>query len=1774
MALLLVAAMMTVSVPPVMAAGFVQETATRIGDVAGPFKSRLAKWLGLGARGQQQRGKGQMPTRQVVPGVKPQPPTDRIERAARVSSLRVNPSGDVVLQGREPLLFAAIPLDYQGSAIHGLHAEWTSSDRQIVFVKKNGQAVAGNPGTAVLTARAGNKTETVRVTVVEGTGEAFGGKKKVDSTREQRQTRLNSIDRNVAKARKKSTPKRQHSSGISRELNATLAHPIAPVTAPFLPNPSDDALPDAETSSLYQPSNVVGKSPYKHGWNTIEPVPPSPPGTTENGQTDFTFGLGIVGMPGRGLDAALSLVYNSQLWNKSVDSSSVTQLTFDVDSGWPSAGFRLGFGQIEDQGSAGFTLTDPDGTRHALVYASSSNYDTNDGSFIHYTGGSGSGTLYYPNGTQITYGAGYAGLRIYPTRITDSNGNYILISYAGPSGSGPKIDSIEDTLERYIQFHYASSGDLVAITAPGLHTSDPYDSETIQVMRFYYASTDINLAASSLWLPVGSGGPHINLPVSGTTAHVLQYVYMPASADGSGAHIGYKFDYSPYGMINQVTQFRGMTVDSNDPNSAGTVTATGTLATITTYNYPTSASNLTDVPSYTQRTDDWAGRTAGSASVYTFANSTASGEKLLTVTAPDGTVTVTHSIDNPGNWNDGLVTDTYTQYGSTPTVLSHTKIDWDSGATTNQRVSQVRTTDVPAGLTKATALSYTTYNNVSSVSERALTTDGTVSSTELRRTDTTYLTSSSYTNRHLLNLASSVKVFPGGSTPIARVDYAYDDYSAAYLTARNDIVMHDPAFDGYQPNQESNCDWVCTGGYGERDNCLGWTYVCDEYNPYDPATDYRGNLTSVKTYPDATADPSSGSNITHATTYDIAGNAMTAQVDCCQLKSISYSSAYDYAYPTSVTSGNPSGVHVTSSATYDFNTGLTATTTDENSQVTTSYYNVDSLRTNHIDRPSGGGSTYFYYGDGLWADTAGHYHYYVMASTQLSSTSGDWADVYQFLDGRGAQAQVFYDGTGSGPWTTRVTEYDTMGRAYQTTNPFSDGGYGGTLTGLWTTKTFDNLGRVTAVSMPSGDDAIPTTTAVHIAYDGLSTTVTDQAGKLRRQKVDALGRVVRLDEPNSSGVLDVSGSPVQSTNYDYDVLGNLVHVNQGAQDRYFKYDSLSRLIRERQVEQTPNSSYNLSDSLTGNSSWTRQISYNSSGLITEADDASGIRTQPTYDGLNRVTQVEYKKWDTTAEGTPTANYYYDSQTLPTGHPSYTPANSAGRLIAMTYGSGATGDYFNYNTLGRITSQWQVTGSTPTTYALSYAYNYAGMLTSETYPNGRVMSYAYGTAGKLSSVGDGTTTFADTFTYGPNGGLTSEHFGNTAVHTVAYNHALQASQVKLTLTGTVLQQFDYDYGTFNTSSGAVVTSQNTGQIGKITGTNSGAAQWNQGFSYDELGRLSTIAEHQGSTMSTSTYSQGFTYDIYGNKKQSANTPLGVIAVAATDYDTTNNNNQFVSAVATYDAAGNILTDSKFRGLTYAYDANGRQSSATNGSWTESQTYDSVGQRVLTSFANGSTTTYRTMVYDIFGQDVADYTESTGGTLERENIYRGGQLLATYEASGTAIKYALQDAQGSTRAIMSNNGSSSTILARHDFMPFGEEISSGIGLRTSGQGYGNSDANRQKYAMLERDENSGLDHASWRKYESFSGRWTSPDPYGGSASTADPQSFNRYSYTQNDPVNFTDPSGLSSHKLAWRMWLFDSEGWWVAIAVSWGLGGQVKTPEAISTAIRVTEAEAAV
>jgi RHS repeat-associated protein len=141
------------------------------------------------------------------------------------------------------------------------------------------------------------------------------------------------------------------------------------------------------------------------------------------------------------------------------------------------------------------------------------------------------------------------------------------------------------------------------------------------------------------------------------------------------------------------------------------------------------------------------------------------------------------------------------------------------------------------------------------------------------------------------------------------------------------------------------------------------------------------------------------------------------------------------------------------------------------------------------------------------------------------------------------------------------------------------------------------------------------------------------------------------------------------------------------------------------------------------------------------------------------------------------------------------------------------------------------------------------------------------------------------------------------------------------------------------------------------------------------------------------------------------------------------------------------------------------------------------------------------------------DTTGATITSVVI---SGVLVDWSLSG--LKYVLQDVQSSTRVVMSGN----QIVARHDYLPFGEEISAGTGLRTTAKRYAAPERIRQQYAGLERDDVTGLDHSWWRQYENRAERWTSTDPLAGSI--GNPQSLNRYAYVQNDPVNFVDPSGL--------------------------------------------------
>lgn len=118
----------------------------------------------------------------------------------------------------------------------------------------------------------------------------------------------------------------------------------------------------------------------------------------------------------------------------------------------------------------------------------------------------------------------------------------------------------------------------------------------------------------------------------------------------------------------------------------------------------------------------------------------------------------------------------------------------------------------------------------------------------------------------------------------------------------------------------------------------------------------------------------------------------------------------------------------------------------------------------------------------------------------------------------------------------------------------------------------------------------------------------------------------------------------------------------------------------------------------------------------------------------------------------------------------------------------------------------------------------------------------------------------------------------------------------------------------------------------------------------------------------------------------------------------------------------------------------------------------------------------------------------------------------------------DHLGSPRVITDDNGE---VISRRDFMPFGEELNTGVGARSESLKYTptGSDSVRKRFTGYEKDGETQLDFAEARMYQNKHGRFTAVDPLLASASAADPQTFNRYTYTGNNPVNRTDPAGLN-------------------------------------------------
>ena len=352
----------------------------------------------------------------------------------------------------------------------------------------------------------------------------------------------------------------------------------------------------------------------------------------------------------------------------------------------------------------------------------------------------------------------------------------------------------------------------------------------------------------------------------------------------------------------------------------------------------------------------------------------------------------------------------------------------------------------------------------------------------LRETDTTYQwqIDSRYLTAHLIDLPASVVIKDGSGCALAETDYSYDE--ALYFTTTTIGIQHVAA-----PNPSP----------------------------------VRGNQTTVTRWLAATSscNPKGGTAVSsHANWYDT-GEPYQKIDPLGHTSTLSYDPAYAAAYVTQTCSPQSGSVTHCVSGTYDFNTGVLTSLTNENAtaqasgntlgdQAHTSNFAYDAMfritSAQAPPDPANGGSraqTSFTF------SAPNSFPLSVQRTKSITTTLTDTASNSFDGLGRANQGQhVLPGGT-----ATVDTTFDVAGRVATVSNPYfstTDPTYG------IITNQYDAFDRVTqttkqdgSISSVSYDQAIP-------GVAGVCTVSTDEAGKLRRGCSDALGRLVEVDEPN------------------------------------------------------------------------------------------------------------------------------------------------------------------------------------------------------------------------------------------------------------------------------------------------------------------------------------------------------------------------------------------------------------------------------------------------------------------------------------------------------------------------------------------------------------------------------------------------------------------------------------------------------------------------------------
>jgi RHS repeat-associated protein len=278
----------------------------------------------------------------------------------------------------------------------------------------------------------------------------------------------------------------------------------------------------------------------------------------------------------------------------------------------------------------------------------------------------------------------------------------------------------------------------------------------------------------------------------------------------------------------------------------------------------------------------------------------------------------------------------------------------------------------------------------------------------------------------------------------------------------------------------------------------------------------------------------------------------------------------------------------------------------------------------------------------------------------------------------------------------------------------------------------------------------PDTTFTEYTYDGRKnrTASKDPRNNTTTYTYDPLSRLKVMTQPLST-----------ITSYGYDTQDNQATITdpKGNTTNYFNDD-----FGRKNQSGSPD---------TG----TTDYQYDEAGNLLQRFDAKETVVNYTYDALNRLTAIQFP-----ADSTQNVTFTYDSTSVTYG---------IGRLTGRTDPSGTYVFYYDGN--GNLTKEEKTINSV--LYTTQYTYDNNNILTSITYPSGRVVTYTPDQIGRISQVSTtlngNPKTLASSITYLPYGGITGLTYGNGLTLTQGYDNQYRISSI---VTGSILNlTYGYD-----------------------------------------------------------------------------------------------------------------------------------------------------------------------------------------------------------------------------------------------------------------------------------------------------------------------------------------------------------------------------------------------